>query len=195
MNITIFVASIVFSSITFAQSVQQEQLYTIEQVEKIKLNSVQPVIYGKGAAGITIETPEEDAAKILAPPAYISETGNLYAEGIFVAWNTESKKPNYILVMSNYFGEIQTANSDESFNMNKNFSDKYLANNLNSAEQMTRDLYVMFEKQPKNFDCLAENLCRVIWGDSVQKSFVVELPGMILLFSKDRLTLFRLLIK
>lgn len=177
-----------------AQTAPQEQLYTFEQLEKIKMNSLKPVLYGIGAAGVTFDMTQEDVSKLLAPPYLETNEGTAYPEGVYIIWNAFSKKPDYMMVFETYLGEIQTSDQKSSFRIKNSFSKDYSVN-LRGAQKLAKDLYSTFEKNSKKTSCISEGLCKVHWGDDAQKDFYIELPGLILMFSKDRFTLYRLLIK
>lgn len=164
----------------------------------IQENARKPIVYASGAGGITFDTTLEESTAILARPRSGPNADGeaLYDEGIYVFWRTDKPRtPNFILILTSYLGKVQIPSFSKGFTkefgINEDFS-SYGVNTKEGADQLARDVYLTFHDVDADFDCLPKGHCQVGWGTPEQKNFTVQVPGLLLLLSKDRFTLFRM---
>ena len=163
---------------------------------KIKATSSLPILYKKGAAGITFETTLEEAETKLSRPR-IGPTADGYAyydEGVYVLWRQDAPRtPVFIMVFPEYLGELPMAPPLKPITMGFDFSKiGYKAQTLSGAQQLAIDYYRILEKESETYDCLVQKTCVVDWGDESQKDFIFNIPGKIQwLISKDRFVIYR----
>lgn len=164
--------------------------------KKVKLNANQPMIYAAGgtggAAGISFTTTYEESRQIAIPRTPPNINGDaVYDENMVIRWRTtEPKTPVFFQMFSGYTGDVQVPAPFAPFKLKHDFSNQYAANTEAGARKMARDFYNMFEAKDQSFDCLSVGYCIVDWGAPSQKNFVIVLPGMQLLLSKDRFVVF-----
>ncbi len=164
--------------------------------KKVKFNASQPIVYaggGKGgAAGISFSTTYEESRQIAIPRTAPNADGvAVYDENMVVRWRAdEPRTPVFFQMFGGYTGDIQVPSPYSPFKLKHDFSNQYAANTQAGARKMARDFYNMFEGKDQSFDCLSVGYCRVDWGPDAQENFVIALPGMQLLLSKDRFIVF-----
>lgn len=166
---------------------------------KVDSNSKKPMIYAVGAAGITFDTTYSDSRQFVVPRTPPNINGDaVYEEQMQIRWKMgakpEDQKPIYFILFPGYRGEVQVPAPYAPFKMGHDFSNQYSVNQITGAEAMVRDFYRMFEGKEQDFDCLQLGLCGVSWGNAAQKEFVIVLPGMQMLLSKDRFVLFYVIV-
>lgn len=149
-----------------------------------------PVLYGKGAAGITFATTYEEAQKVLKEKSRSSTAAPIisYEEGILVQWNPATGYPNYIMITNDYHGPVQTSPNGVSVSLGQNYSNRYPSNTY-GTELLARHLFQTFENVDPSFDCIDKELCRVKWNVINGQAFLIELPGMDLHFQRDPIVL------
>ncbi|MBY0315122.1 MAG: hypothetical protein K2Q26_06360 [Bdellovibrionales bacterium] len=168
-----------------------------EYDEKVKLNSSQPILYAKGAAGISFKTTLTESRKVLSVPRYGPDVNGtaLYDESMIIRWRLdEPQTPEYFLLDSGYLGRLDLGNG-QSIGLNHDFSKKYPVNTKEGAERIARDLYRIFHKEEASFDCLPKGFCSVDWGTEEKKDAIISFPGLLLLMSKDRFVVYRILVQ
>jgi hypothetical protein len=168
--------------------------------EITKKNSLQPIVYGKGAAGITFETEFEDSKKILTKPVYGPNSNGeaQYNEQLYVKWRTEGDKktPIFMLTFKGYLGKIQiqkpVGGVQSDISMDEDFSSYKGDNPRAGADKLAVDMYKAI--LGTDVDCLKENICSINWGDDFAVSFTIEYPGLVLLLDRDRFVSYRSLV-
>lgn len=160
--------------------------------KKVKFNASQPMVYAVGASGMTFKTTYEESREIAVPRTPPNINGDAqYDENMVVRWRpTAPRTPVAFTLFSGYTGDVQVPAPFAPFKLKHDFSNQYTANTVEGARKMTRDFYNMFEGKDAGFDCLSVGYCVLDWGPSSQENFVVVLPGMQLLISKDRFVVF-----
>ena len=163
---------------------------------KIKATSSLPILYKKGAGGITFDTTLEDAETLLSRPRFGPDADGYayYDEGLYISWRQDAPRtPLFIMVFPEYLGEIPMPTPLKPITMGFDFSRLgYKAKTLDGAQQIAIDYYRILENESSTYDCLAEKTCLVDWGDESQKNFIFNIPGkMQWLISKDRFVIFR----
>jgi hypothetical protein len=163
----------------------------------VKANGSMPIIYSSGAGGIDFKTTLTDSETMLSKPrSPPNDAGEaVYDEGLYIRWRIdEPRTPVFIMAFGGYLGKIQMPTPLAPIGLNHDFSKQYAPNSKTSAEQMAKDYYRIFEKKDASFDCKTAGFCSVDWGTDEQKNFIVSLPGMLMLISKDRMILFRIIV-
>ena len=164
---------------------------------KIKATSSLPILYGKGAGGITFDTTldEVEEKKLLSRASYGPDVnGNaLYYEGLWIVWREETPRtPIFIQTQQDYLGEIPMPTPLQPIKMGFDFGRLgYKVDTLEGAQEIAVDYYRIMEKTSETYNCLSENTCQVIWGNKSQKDFVFSISGkMSWLISKDRFVIY-----
>lgn len=160
-------------------------------VEEQKLkdqNLNKPIVYGIGAAGITMDTTYAESKKLLTKPfrGPFDDGLTFYNEQVIVYWKLEGeRKPQIIIPIKGYMGQLDAGKFGVISLLHK-FTE-YKAEKEVGATKLTRDLYNEFEKvkDPSKFDCFKVGRCRMIWGTEDQANFVVILPGAVFLMAKE----------
>lgn len=164
---------------------------------KVKANSSLPVLYDIGAGGVDYATTLEMAETSLSTPRSPPDVNGdaLYDEGLYIRWRLDAPRtPVFIMVLTSYLGKLQLPSPMAPIGINHDFSNQYPANSKSAAEQMAQDYYRIFEKAPATYNCLTTGKCSLTWGTDEQKDFILSLPGIVLLVSKDRMVLYRMMI-
>lgn len=160
-----------------------------QKLKEANLNK--PIIYGVGAAGITMDTTYAESKKLLTKPLRgpMPDGGTLYNEQIYVIWKSEGeRKPALIVPLTGYLGKIDAGKFGVISLLHKFLS--YKADKEKGAARLTRDLYNEFEKvtDPK-VDCFKLGRCRMLWGTENQANFVIVMPGIVFLLAKEEFQL------
>jgi hypothetical protein len=163
---------------------------------KIKATSSLPILYKKGAGGITFDTTLEEAEAKLSRPRFGPDADGYayYDEGLYILWRQDSPRtPLFIMAFPEYLGEIPMPAPLLPITMGFDFSRLgYKAKSLEGAQQIAIDYFRILENESSTYDCLVERTCLVDWGDESQKNFIFNIPGkMQWLISKDRFVIFR----
>lgn len=173
-----------------------------EEFDKIvKFNSGQPMIYARdgegGAAGIDFTTTYEESRKIATPRFPPDINGDAqYDENMIIRWRSSGvRTPAYFILFGAYVGEVQVPSPFSPFRLKHDFSNQFAANTQDGARAMARYFYNMFEGKESTFNCLDIGYCSIDWGNAQQERFVVGLPGMQFILSKDRFSLFAVIIQ
>lgn len=157
-----------------------------EEAKKLE-NARKPIVYGVGAAGITMDTSLEDSKDLLTPPfrGPFSNGVAFYNEQVIVQWKQEGeRKPGIIYISKGYLGSMDGGKFGD-LNFKTKFLD-YKPEGLAGAQRLTRELYLELEDvSDTSYDCLATGRCRTIFGDVNQPNFVIVLPGAVFLMAKE----------
>jgi hypothetical protein len=181
------------SPIVFSNPGELDGEGSIEEQELKKHNLNEPIIYGVGAAGITMDTTFEEAKTLLTPPfrGPFANGVTFYNEQIITIWQNEGeRKPRIIYVSKGYLGKMDAGKFKQldfqsKFPEYKNGKDPILG-----AQKLIREFYLEFEQtQDKSYDCLSTGRCTLIFGDSNQANMVLILPGAVFLFAKEEFQL------
>lgn len=173
-----------------------------EEFDKIvKFNANQPMIYARdgegGAAGISFTTTYEESRQIATPRFPPDINGDAqYDENMVIRWrSTGVRTPAYFILFGAYAGEVQVPSPYSPFRLKHDFSNQFTANTQDGARAMARYFYNVFENKDTSFNCLDVGYCSIDWGNAQQERFVVLLPGMQFILSKDRFSLFAVIIQ
>lgn len=167
----------------------------------VKSNSSKPMIYARdgegGAAGITFSMTYEESRAIATPRFLPDINGDAqYDENMQIRWRTTgARTPAYFILYGAYAGDVQVPSPYAPFRLKQDFSGKYTVKTVEGAQAMARDFYNMFEGKEASFNCLEVGYCSIDWGTNEQERFVVALPGMQFILSKDRFSLFAVIIQ
>lgn len=169
-----------------------------ENRKRVERNTKQPLIFGKGIAGITLDMTIGQAQKILSEPKSEEPDGTIdYREGLSIQWKRdEPRTPTQIGVDSAYTGEFVQLTKyfkgkgkklgPEGVRIGTDFAEEFELDGGEGYELLRQVVRAAMEKD-ENFDCRAEGLCDIEEkGDVVRFTF----PGGMILFSVDRKVVF-----
>lgn len=161
----------------------------------VKKNSEQPIVYGIGAAGITLNTTFEDSKQTLARPAYGPDNAGQaqYSEEVIIQWRTQGvRTPYFILTLPGYKGKIQIIKESggvtQPIGMTDEFTSYMGSNPRAGADRLAIDMYKAMTGSDSN--CIEDNVCTVDWGEEFRNFYLITFPGLIVRLSKDRFSMF-----
>ncbi len=171
----------------FSAPGENEGVGSVEEQKLKDFNLRQPIVYGIGAGGITMDTTYEESKTLLTPPLRgpFEDGSTLYNEQLFVRWKQEGKrKPQMIVPTGGYLGAMEAGAFGELTFQTKFLN--YWPDQQQGAVRLIQDLYLELEKvSDTSYNCLETGRCRLIYGDVNQANFVMVLPGAIFLMAKE----------
>ncbi|MCB0377135.1 MAG: hypothetical protein KDD33_01455 [Bdellovibrionales bacterium] len=161
--------------------------------EKLKQENLRkPIVYGVGAAGITMDTTFADSATLLTPPwrGPFDNGLTFYNEQVVVFWKDEGdRKPQMIIPLKGYLGTMEAGKFGA-----LDFQTKFLSYKGDQPEEgaarLIRELYLELEQvSDTSYNCLETSRCRLIYGTANQANMVLVLPGAVFLLAKEEFQL------
>ncbi|MCJ8276153.1 MAG: hypothetical protein MJK18_04875, partial [Bdellovibrionales bacterium] len=158
-----------------------------QQLKKEKLSKT--IIYGVGAAGITLDTTFADSKSLLTPPfrGPFSNGVTFYNEELIVVWkNDGDRKAQVIYVSKGYLGKLKVGGKFGDITFQTKFLDYKGDDPIQGAAQLTVDLYNKLENvEDKSYNCLADRNCQLYYGTPDQANMVLVFPGAVFLMAKE----------
>ncbi len=169
------------------------ELPTKNEDDLVRAESLQPILYGKGAAGITLKTTFKEAQKILSTPSFGPRPGDgltLYRSGMIIFWRADEPRiPEAILLRAGYRGSLEAPAPVGPMALGSEFSKHFTDP---TGEGFIVQLYNLFENMKPEFNCLKAALCSI---EVTDEEIIFLMPKLQLLFSKDLKELFVILVK
>lgn len=142
----------------------------------------EPLTFGQTVGTIGLATTQEAAHNILGEPrGILSENIYFYDnENLVIVWGEqESPLPEVIQLNYGYEGLIQFPDSYGPIKMNHSFADSFPITD-EYGEELIKELGAFYrsEADPENYDCIAEETCRLIKDDTVFIIFQFENGSM-----------------
>lgn len=134
-----------------------------ESAKRKARNEIQPLEFGLGAAGITMQTPQSQARSILSAPLGVSQGVEFYNEHIRVMWSSsgDDPMPSIIIVDEGYPGSLGLPAPFERLKVGDS-----LSGSITSEEQLLafmRLIGAQFERaDPKTYQCDVILTCRML---------------------------------
>ncbi|MBI3548008.1 MAG: hypothetical protein HY078_03040 [Elusimicrobia bacterium] len=155
----------------------------------------EPIVYGRGAGGITLQTAFEDASKILPEPLPQSPAPGVrvYSPGLIVAWSEgDPNIPEAIFAERGYRGALSLPAPFGRVGIGSSLGTHFAEDDLEGAG-VARLLYRVLENAPAA-DCVAAGSCGARRTPD-RATVVLRFPAMnMLLHSRDK-TVYRIVIK
>ena len=132
-----------------------------EVSESRKLNNiVLPVVFGESVAGISMQTTNAEAKKILAPASLAAQGFEYYPEHIRIAWKGEATStPDYVVVDEGYAGKLQLPAPYGASQVGQSLA-PMLATQTD-LKNLLLNAGALFEKQAPTYDCEKALTCQL----------------------------------
>lgn len=139
-----------------------------ENMARVRKNIVEPVIFGKSAAGISITTTFAQSLNILSNPIGSSKSQLFYNEAVSIVWKQgEPELFEAMIVFDEYKGVVQLPAKFNSPTMGTSFA-TYFTETAPAVPgtALIKELARYFENKPESYDCFAEDDCEISVDDS-----------------------------
>lgn len=173
------------------------ELKQADEDDLIREVAAKPIVYGKGAGGITFETTLKEAEKLLPKPQYgpDEEGYSEYASGMAIIWRTdEPRTPNLLILFKGYSGSLKLGGvlAGKTLRIDEPFSDYFTAADP-LGKTLANHLYQSLESTPEKpidpkFDCVAAGICNIVKRGNNNVNFFW--PRFEISFSLDRKQVF-----
>lgn len=164
-----------------------------ENRARVSANTKQPIVFGVGAAGITLQTPMAKAHSILSEPqAGEDDDGFIgYQEGIGVIWKRDKPRvPDQITINGSYMGQfVQLSKAFPNkggVTVKTQFEEEFAVDGGKGYDLLKKIVRAVLNKDEK-FDCINEGICSIeARGSIIRMTF----PSGLIAFSADRKSLY-----
>lgn len=155
-----------------------------ENIARIRHNIVQPITFGKTAAGIAINTTFTQSLSVLSDPTGSSENQFFYAENISVIWGEKDPQiPEAIIIFDGYEGVFNLPEKFKSPRMGDSFAAYFTeAAPAVAGTALIQELARHFANQPASYDCIKAKDCSIS-AKGANVDFM--LPNGLVRFSND----------
>jgi len=168
-----------------------------QQDERARQISLLPIIYKKGAAGITFETTYAESLALLTKPQEgpDSEGYARYPSGMGITWHgvdgdENNRRPHAIYLTSDYQGVMEIGGEFGQIRTNFDLS-RFFKPGEGANEDFIERLYRALEKPTSRESCLKQRVCDI--GESEDgTTLIFQIPRAVFLVSRDRKQLYQI---
>ena len=156
---------------------------TQESLRRLNTNVNQPILFGRGVGGITIDMSFNEIHDILAEPLGSNDRYEFFPEGIWIQWDDgEPRRPLTIVVDRDYKGQLKLPGTDQQLTMGTK-----IPNALTTGRDQYDDILSVVGaslegKDPNAYNCIEQYACRYE-SSSTSDTFDYSKGGLI--FDKE----------
>lgn len=163
---------------------QATELSVEESAARQSANAIKPIVFGVGAAGITMDMRRSEVLNLLANPTFVTSDGIiLFPEFVTIVWQKEGEdpKPEAIIVNEGYKGRIDLPAGAGSLEVGGVYPQTFASDA--SIDATLLGLGAIFNGKAPDYDCEVEGTCVYSNNDAGENLFFF--PKGILIFDKD----------